>query len=121
MDLLYCYYIFHSLRSRLLPSSLSNFAGQTLSRYQEVYGWTDEFRSDQNLPRGRSVYWRLVHAQEREKYFQERAACFIARGLLGNSLFMLEWYFFALMTWIGLGHSLPCSLIYLRQLLQNVL
>jgi hypothetical protein len=42
-----------------------------------------------------------------------------ARGLLGNTGFMTKWYFFALMAWIGLSHSLPLSFSYIGQKLQN--
>jgi len=108
-----------ALGSRLLPCSGSNFAEQTLSRYSLQQGGTPAFFADQRRSRSRSIYWRLVRAGEREQYFRARAARVHARGLLGNTGFMTKWYFFALMAWIGLSHSLPLSFSYIGQKLQN--
>lgn len=121
MRISHCFYLLSAIFSRLLPASMSNFAEQTLCRYEEVYGFTGEFRADKDLPRGRSVYWRLVRAGNREKYFQGIATRYIARGLARNSGAMAKWYFFALMAWIGLSHSLPLSLAYVRHLMESVL
>ena len=114
-------YHYSAIFSRLIPASMMPFAAQTLHRYYDAYGCCSSYRADQQLPRSQSVYWRLVRAAEREKYFRARASWFIARGLARNSRFMLKWYFFALMAWIGLSHSLPLSLNYVGQLLISVL
>jgi len=121
MKIAQLHYHYSAIFSRLIPASMMPFAEQTLRRYNYVYGGGPSYRADQQLPRSQSVYWRLVRAAEREKYFRARASWFVARGLARNSRFMLKWYFFALMAWIGLSHSLPLSLNYVGQLLMSVL
>lgn len=100
---------------------MSNFAEYTLNRYHGARGYSPSYFDDRQLPPSRSIYWRLVRARNREKYFQGIAARYLARGLVRNSGFMVKWHFFALMAWIGLSHSLPLSLNYVRQLLNHVL
>ena len=114
------FYLLSAVFSRLLPSSMSTFAEQTLDRYRSTRGCSPSFYEDQKLSPSRSIYWRLVRARDREKYFRGIASRYIARGLARNSVSMLKWYFFALMAWIGLSHSLPLSLAYVRRLLEGI-
>jgi len=86
-----------------------------------MHGFSASFYEDKQLPPAQSIYWRLVRACNREKYFHGIAARYIARGLARNSTSMLRLYFFALMAWIGLSHSLPLSLAYVRDFLGGVL
>jgi len=119
MNLHYIYYVLVSIFSRLLPFSMSTFAEQTLDRYYSTRGHLPSFYKDKELPASRSIYWRLVRARRREKYFRSIAARYNARGLIMNSIHVGKWYFFAGMTWIGLSHSLPLSLAYLRRFLEG--
>jgi hypothetical protein len=121
MNLSHLFYLLVAIFSRLLPSSMSTFAEQTLERYHSTRGYSPSYFADKELPPSRSIYWRLVQARDREKYFRGIASRYIARGLARNSVSMLKLYFFALMAWIGLSHSLPLSLAYVRQLMNSVL
>jgi hypothetical protein len=120
MSLSHIFYLLVAVYSRLLPFSMSTFAEQTLDRYHSTRGYLPSFYEDKELPRSRSIYWRLVRARSREKYFRGVARRYIARGLARNSAYMLKWYFFAIMTWIGLDYSLPLSLAYVCGLLGGV-
>lgn len=115
MIIFYVYYICHSVVSRLLPYTRSDFAHQTRSRYQYEYSCTPGYRADQNLPRWKSVFWRLVRAENREKYFQACALNFLARGLFMNVIYAGKWYFFGTMTWIALSRSIPFTVSALRE------
>jgi len=121
MKISHFFYLLSAIFSRLLPASMSNFAEQTLNRYHSTRGYSPSYFEDKELSSSRSIYWRLVRARNREKYFQGIAARYIARGLVRNSASMLKLWFFALMAWIGLSHSLPLSLAYVRELLNRVL
>lgn len=70
----YITYLGSSFLDRLCPLRPSIYAENTLNRYDRCYGGTVEYRDDQWAPKGRSVYWRIVAAVQRERRERQRCA-----------------------------------------------
>jgi len=79
----YAWYILRGVLDRVTPLRPSYFAQNTLNRFNGAYSGALEYTFDKNLPRSKSVLWRLVASVAAEEKYRRRCATRLQRGFIG--------------------------------------